>query len=468
MLLRLRRFADTGKRPLLRVAQLGRRRLAGERVAIGRRRPLDAALALLRCDQRERAPRSRAVVVRDPERQVDERGRDLVDDPVDRPRLDAGRRRPRRQPTTTPRRRAPCSETATTEPLRTPFSTAYVNGPCERPGRDERIDRGERHPSSLVVPSAAPPGRALVASRRARPLRARSRWRSRAGAPARTIQATSVAYPYLRLTLKSSCTTKRIDPAAIAKKPTDSASLTHAWPMSVPTNVGPPPISPSSARKPQLGRSSSDAIGPTIPKPSVALWSPKPMIERERETDLAGRRRLPDGEPLAEVVQPDPRRDQQREPPRGRQRLEPRARRELVHRRRARADERRVPPPAHPPVVVDEAHQAGDEARAEQDASQANRPHDPSPSTAPSSASSTGPTPWTSTSQSRNSRMPVASAHSAACNRRIRARACDRAGARGRSCRRRSRRERGSAQSSSTRPPSTRCKATLTALRRRL
>src|SRR5438874_1460049 len=42
--------------------------------------------------------------------------------------------------------------------------------------------------------------------------------------------------------------------------------------------VGPPPIRPSRARKAHDGRTLSADIGATMPKPSVALWSPKPMI----------------------------------------------------------------------------------------------------------------------------------------------------------------------------------------------
>src|SRR5438270_123607 len=55
-------------------------------------------------------------------------------------------------------------------------------------------------------------------------------------------------------------------------------SLTHAGPSTVPKKVGPPPIRPSSPRKPQLGGSASPDSGAQMPKPSVALWSPKPMI----------------------------------------------------------------------------------------------------------------------------------------------------------------------------------------------
>ena len=68
----------------LRRAQLCRLRLARERVALGRLRALAARLALHGRDERERAPRRRAVVVRDPERELDERRRQLLDDALDR------------------------------------------------------------------------------------------------------------------------------------------------------------------------------------------------------------------------------------------------------------------------------------------------------------------------------------------------------------------------------------------------
>ena len=51
-----------------------------------------------------------------------------------------------------------------------------------------------------------------------------------------------------------------MEPAASARNATESASLTQVWPRSVPKNVGPPPISPTSSRNPQDGRSSLVAI----------------------------------------------------------------------------------------------------------------------------------------------------------------------------------------------------------------
>src|SRR4051812_10224164 len=46
----------------------------------------------------------------------------------------------------------------------------------------------------------------------------------------------------------------------------------------VPTRVGPPPMSPRTSRNDHDGASPSAAIGATMPKPSVALCSPKPMM----------------------------------------------------------------------------------------------------------------------------------------------------------------------------------------------
>src|SRR5207244_2400755 len=52
-------------------------------VALCRLRPLAARLPLHRRDERERAPRRRAVVLGDPERELDERPRQLFDDTLD-------------------------------------------------------------------------------------------------------------------------------------------------------------------------------------------------------------------------------------------------------------------------------------------------------------------------------------------------------------------------------------------------
>ena len=57
----------------------GGRRLTGERLSLGRRPSLPARCAAEGCDELERARRRRAVVVGDPERQVDEHRGDLAE-----------------------------------------------------------------------------------------------------------------------------------------------------------------------------------------------------------------------------------------------------------------------------------------------------------------------------------------------------------------------------------------------------
>ena len=88
-------LVDRADDPLDRRLLLGRqplgRRLAGQ--ARRRRPPLPAPRALRRGDELERPRRRRAVVVGDPEREVDERGRQLVEHAADRRRLHPGRRR---------------------------------------------------------------------------------------------------------------------------------------------------------------------------------------------------------------------------------------------------------------------------------------------------------------------------------------------------------------------------------------
>src|ERR1700758_5411586 len=68
-----------------------------------------------------------------------------------------------------------------------------------------------------------------------------------------------------------------MEPAARVRKTPLMASLVTCAPTAVPTNVGPPPISPMSRRNPQEGRSPSAASGATMPNPSVPLCSANPM-----------------------------------------------------------------------------------------------------------------------------------------------------------------------------------------------
>ena len=90
---RIERVDEALQRLLLRRAQLCGLRFARERVPFGGLRALAARLALHGRDERERASRCRAVVVREPERELDQRRRELLDDALDRRRLYPVRRR---------------------------------------------------------------------------------------------------------------------------------------------------------------------------------------------------------------------------------------------------------------------------------------------------------------------------------------------------------------------------------------
>ena len=139
------RADDPRERRLLVGAQRVRRGLALERLPLDRRRLLLAALPPHRRDQLERARRRRAVVVREPERQIDERRRQLVHDALHRQRLDPGRRRVSTTSTTTPRARERPNGTETTAPLPAPSGSSYVNSRArERARGHERDDRPER------------------------------------------------------------------------------------------------------------------------------------------------------------------------------------------------------------------------------------------------------------------------------------------------------------------------------------
>ena len=85
-------LGQPGQRLELRLRQLSGPGLAAQRVAVGRLRQLLPALPLLRSDEPERAPGGRAVVVGEPECELYERRRQLLDDALDGRRLDPGRR----------------------------------------------------------------------------------------------------------------------------------------------------------------------------------------------------------------------------------------------------------------------------------------------------------------------------------------------------------------------------------------
>src|SRR5207244_2410680 len=79
---------DARQRGVLRLGQLADGLVERKALPVARRRLLLAPLPLQRRDQLERAPRRRAVVVGDPEGEVDEGRRQLVDDRLDREGID--------------------------------------------------------------------------------------------------------------------------------------------------------------------------------------------------------------------------------------------------------------------------------------------------------------------------------------------------------------------------------------------
>ena len=121
-------LVDARERALLRLGQMLRRRLRRERADRRSVAPLAAALRVVRRDERERTRRRRAVVVGEPEREIDERRRQRLRDALDRRRRNALRQRRRPISVTTPRRRALPNFTSTTAPFSPPSGTSYVNG----------------------------------------------------------------------------------------------------------------------------------------------------------------------------------------------------------------------------------------------------------------------------------------------------------------------------------------------------
>ena len=89
---RVERGLDAGDGLDLSLGQLLRLGLAREPAALGGHPPLAAACPRPRRDERERPGGSRPVVVREPERELDERGRHAVDDGAGGGELDAVRR----------------------------------------------------------------------------------------------------------------------------------------------------------------------------------------------------------------------------------------------------------------------------------------------------------------------------------------------------------------------------------------
>ena len=145
-------------RALIRRQRL-RLSLAGERLAERRRRPLAPRRSSHRRDELERPRGRRAVVVGDPEREIHERARDLVEHLAGRDRIDAGRQGDADVGDHAPRRAATEGD-GEHAPLADALGHLVGERPSQRAGRDERVDGRERHPPS-VLSSPARAGRAL-------------------------------------------------------------------------------------------------------------------------------------------------------------------------------------------------------------------------------------------------------------------------------------------------------------------
>ncbi len=129
------------QRTLLRLRERARLRFARQGVPLGRLRKLLAPLPLRRRDEREGTTGRRAVVVREPQSQLDERRGQRLDDALDRRGLDPVRRRVLELD------HDPALASAA-EPDRDDVSAHDVLGhlvrerPRERTRRHERVDRG--------------------------------------------------------------------------------------------------------------------------------------------------------------------------------------------------------------------------------------------------------------------------------------------------------------------------------------
>ncbi len=133
--------------PLLE-RQRRRRRLAAESLSRGRRRALRAPLTPSRRDELERASGRRAVVVGQPQREIDERAWDLVEQRADRSEGDTRRRRDADLGDHATRAGASQAD-GDHGPFSHPVGHLVGERARERAGAHERIDGGERHASSL-------------------------------------------------------------------------------------------------------------------------------------------------------------------------------------------------------------------------------------------------------------------------------------------------------------------------------
>ena len=147
---RVERLDDPIDRSPLLGEELGWSRFTLERLPLGRRRLLLAPPRRLRCDQGERPRRGGAVVVGDPEREVDERRRHLPDDLLDGDRRDAvGRAGLERDddPASPPPPERHRHDRARPHALLDLVRERARDGA----GGHQREDRGVRHPARVVT-----------------------------------------------------------------------------------------------------------------------------------------------------------------------------------------------------------------------------------------------------------------------------------------------------------------------------
>ena len=151
------RADDPSHGRLLRLAERRRFGLAAQRLADGGLRPLGAARALDRRDELERPGRGRAVVPRDPERELDERRRHLIHDPLDRGRVDPlGRSGPHLDDDAAP---PGVAETHLDDRPRPDVVRHLVRERArDRAGGHQRVNGGKRHPSETSGEAKLDPG----------------------------------------------------------------------------------------------------------------------------------------------------------------------------------------------------------------------------------------------------------------------------------------------------------------------
>src|SRR2546428_13328656 len=76
--------------------------------------------------------------------------------------------------------------------------------------------------------------------------------------------------------------------------------------MTVPRKVGAPPIRPAARRKPQDGITASVARGAAMPKPSVMLWSAKPITSTSAKATAPLAADWPIASPSDRLCRPSP------------------------------------------------------------------------------------------------------------------------------------------------------------------